>query len=199
MSSKSEDKLSDTERIKAQVEALREEKTILRENIATLAESIGEVRGITIEQGRKIAYIEAESRKAAALVETLKPEVILKETAINNQKIEVLRQKLQDNEKLFKKFLQELQENRKWLTKFKGMEAITEPLDELKKGLGEARKIQLQAERDSMKSEKIFFELQSKSKDLEILKKRVEDIEINCNEIIKDFNNLKIKLISANS
>jgi chromosome segregation ATPase len=187
-------KVTDLEKLKAQVEALNEMRKAFNERFLALSEKIGEVRTMIIDQERETKDLKIEAKKAADLIKAVKPENILKEVKLEDAKIEALKGKLESNEVLFNKIINDLKEMRETVARFKGVESLVKMESDIKSEIDTIREIERNVEVHSGKVEDMFINLQRKLKEFEYLDKKVEEIANGFNVLMENFERLNVEL-----
>lgn len=179
------------EALDAKVEALNEVKRGFNERLAALSEKMGELRYMLVSYGKDIEETKAAAQKAMALVEDIRPNVILSALRKNDVKVEVLQSKVESNEMLMNKIISEMKEMRHTVGQFEGIHKLQEMADGLKNSLKEAAKLEAEMKRESQMVKDVFVDVQSKLKEFRVFDERISGMGEEFKNVLKEFDQLK--------
>ncbi len=182
-------------RLKAQMDSFGEIRKVFGERFSRINEMIGELRGMIIETNKDLQQIQVKTTKAVDLVEAVQPDKLMTEMRKEDVRIEVLKANIESNEARMETILKELKELRNQMNVFRGIDDIVKLSEEVKKELINIKTVKSTAERHSDKIESIFIDFQKRVRELTELEDSVKDNSKNLNKLMKDFDDLKVKVI----
>ena len=182
------------DKLKAEVESLKEIRKSFSERFSRVSEQIGELRALIVDRDRTLQTIELKAIKAADLVKAVQPEKLMIEVQREDAKIEGLKATLEANQAIMSKIMQELRNVRNRLAFFRGLQEIERLAEEVKKELIEIKKLEASISIKADKVETIFGEMKKRIREVEEFKDKLHEIAFNVEQHTKDIETLKIKI-----
>ncbi|PIN82617.1 hypothetical protein COV61_05460, partial [Candidatus Micrarchaeota archaeon CG11_big_fil_rev_8_21_14_0_20_47_5] len=180
------------DKLKAQITALREMRSISEERFYKINEEIGQLKNTIYEIDKNTIDLKKRAEIAASLVESVQPQTLLKEVKrgeIEVEKIKAIQEKtgaLQDNMNA------ELKDIRARVAVFRGADAIRELNEEMQHELVELKKTEASIEQHADKVEYIYVMFQKKFSKFEPVFQQVTDLSASINRMRME--NDKVKM-----
>lgn len=189
--------LMDTEKLRAEVDALKEIKFNADERIKELAESIGELRSLIFQNDAAGKEIEIKVDKIDEIVSDLKPERIMKKLQEKEQAIEQTQIRVEKLEAMNADLTKKVLSAEKALANIKSLENLMEIVKDIDEKVLKINELKSSTERDSAKAERFYMEIVKSLEEFGLLKERLERLEELNKELIRGVDENKIKLDNA--
>jgi hypothetical protein len=189
--------LMDTEKLRAELDALKEIKFNADERIKELAESIGELRSLIFQNDAAGKEIEIKVDKIDEIVSDLKPERIMKKLQEKEQAIEQTQIRVEKLEAMNADLTKKVLSAEKALANIKSLENLMEIVKDIDEKVLKINELKSSTERDSAKAERFYMEIVKSLEEFGLLKERLERLEELNKELIRGVDENKIKLDNA--
>ncbi|MEM2962906.1 MAG: hypothetical protein QXW70_02600 [Candidatus Anstonellales archaeon] len=180
------------DKLKAQVTALREMRSISEERFYKISEEIGQLKNTIFEIDKNTVELKKRAEIAASLVEAVQPQHLLKEIKRLEVEIEKLSGAHEKISAFQDKINEELKDVRARIAVFRGADAIRELNEEMQKELAELKKTEASIEQHADKVEYIYVMFQKKFSNFEPMFQRVSEITSAVNKLRIDGEKLKL-------
>ncbi len=191
--------LSDIEKVKAELSALKEVKFSADTKMKEFAESIGELRNMSSTRDQSFREVEAKVLKSDEIMKALQPQVILTELQKRERELEGTRAQLERTTMMLNETIVQVREIQKSMDRVRGITNILDVDKGLNTKIGRLEELLAAGERFSAKSEKLYYEMDKRMSDFLVLKEKLERVDALTRELLKEFDEKKIKLSSAAS
>ncbi len=191
--------LSDIEKLKAEISALKEVKFNADARIKELSESIGELRSAGLQREQGSREIEAKVTKIDEIVKNVQPQIILTELAKRQRELEGTRAQLERTTIMLNETITQVREIQKGMERVRGITNILDVDRGLNAKIGKLESQLALGERFSTKAEKLYYEMDKRMTDFNVMREKLERIDALTREMMKEFDEKKIKLGSAAS
>lgn len=191
--------LSDIEKLKAEITALKEVKFNADARIKELSESIGELRNMSIQREQGAREAEAKVTRIDEIVKNVQPQIILTELQKREKEMEGTRAQLERTTMMLNETITQVREIQKAMERVRGITNILDVDKGLNTKIGKLESQLAIGERFSTKAEKLYYEIDKRMTDYAVMKEKVERLEGLSREMMKEFDEKKIKLGSAAS
>jgi hypothetical protein len=189
--------LMDTEKLRAELDALKEIKFNADERIKELAESIGELRSLIFQNDAAGKEIEIKVDKIDEIVSDLKPERIMKKLQEKEQAIKQTQIRVEKLEAMNADLTKKVLSAEKALANIKSLENLMEIVKDIDEKVLKINELKSSTERDSAKAERFYMEIVKSLEEFGLLKERLERLEELNKELIRGVDENKIKLDNA--
>jgi hypothetical protein len=189
--------LMDTEKLRAELDALKEIKFNADERIKELAESIGEIRSLIFQNDATGKEIEMKVDKIDEIVSDLKPEKIARNLQEKQQAIEQTQIRIEKLEAMNADLTKKVLSAEKALSNIKSLENLMEIVKDIDEKVLKINELKSSTERDSAKAERFYMEIGKSLEEFDLLKERLERLEEVNKELIRGIDENKIKLDNA--
>ncbi len=193
-SSRAMDKLSiELEKLKAMLEAIRDQKKASDESIQSIFESIGEIRSMSIQTNADESELSSKMERLEDEVSGVRPKEMEKKF---NELREALNKSQTEMEKMIAKTndmaqrLNKLYENMKSIGNIENLANLNK---DVQKKLGDIREATNYVERLSSKTEKMFIDLKAGMEEMIIYRSKQEGLEESVRDLIKSVDDLGLK------
>ncbi len=183
----------DVDKLKAEVEALRQMSKLHDERFQRNSEELGDFRRSLIEREKEINALRLKATKASDLVSSVQPERLMSRVEKGNQKIEKLKAMLEANKKLIDYMTDELKRIKTDIAAFRGAESLIKLNEEVKAELQSIKKVKLVVEKHADKVEDIFISLQKRFNEFSRLSNEFESLQKSFTEIMKEANKFRVE------
>lgn len=190
----SENVKADLERIKAQMEELMETRNFNSDRLSGVNEKIGELRGMIVENEKKMKDVQVMATMASDLVKEVQPESLNMEVKKVDAKIEALKAKLESDETLSSNIIEELKDIRNKAMVYTGTEGVIKLNNEVKEQLINIQRLKGLIEKHSDKVESIFIEINKNFTEYKKMNQNVDVALKNLNDLQKDVTDINVKL-----
>lgn len=183
------------EKIKAQIEAINQMRSMFNERFSTISEQIGELRTMIVSQEQEFSELEIKSAKANEIMTQLEPEKFLTEISKTDMRIEAIKGKLESNESVSAMIMKELKDQRQKMALFKGIEDTMKLNQEVREELIGIKKIESTVDMHSNKVESMFIQVQKRFNEFEKFKSLGEDLNEAFQEQRQQFDTMKVRFV----
>ncbi|MFH1789369.1 MAG: hypothetical protein ABH834_08310 [Candidatus Altiarchaeota archaeon] len=183
----------DVEKLKAQVEALMQMRSLNEERFQRTSEEVGDLRRRLIDKEKEISQLRIDSSKTTELVSAVQPQALMKELKKEDTKIEALAAHQEANRAITDSVVEETKNIKNTLSTFKGIETIINLNEEVKKELNSIKKVETVVEKHASKVESIFGSIQSRFNEFVKLSDKVSVMEASFKKSSKEFDQLKVR------
>ena len=184
----------DIEKIKVEVEGLREIKFSSDERIKELSESIGEIRSMLFQKDSLVKELEAKIKLLEDNVNQIEPKKISKDFQKQEERINLAEAKTEKVESMYKDVYKRFEESQKILESIKSVENLKSKVAEMENLVSKSIENKAEVDRLTAKTEKFYTEIEDKLKDFSKLKGETEKLDDLTKEITKSVDEISIKL-----
>ncbi len=182
------------EKLNAKVEALREVKFQSDERLKELAESVGELRSMSFQRENAITEIQAKLGTTEELVNSIKPETVMKKLEERDRQLEDFSLKIEKLETLNKDIVVQMRDVQKVVSTLRSISEIMNTSKDLTMKVKTLDDLKGSTERFATKAEKIFYEMDKRLTDFTLFKAKVNQMEELTRELLKAVDQNKIRL-----
>ena len=186
--------IAEIEKMKGHMEYVKEVQKTSDERFTRINEEVGELRSMILEREKQGKTMEAEVTKAIDIVREVQPEKFYESLKKKDAKIEALIAKVESNETFYDGLSKEVGTMRNQMSVFRGLESVMKLNKEMETTYINTKKIQGIIEHHSDKVENLFMTIQKKFTKLQKFIDNVSEIEESVKGIVKDINNLSVKM-----
>ena len=183
----------DLEKMKTQVESIKEIRSGTEEKIQRLTESVGEIRSMAFQKEAEVGEIEAKFEKLNEMVSELKPEKIARELGKRDKEIGTHEVKLEKLEIKTEDVLKRAKQIQSILENIGNLENIVDVSKNVAEKKAKIDKNIKEIERLSDKVQKLYVELSKKLEEFTIYKSKQESMEELTQELVKTIDQINIK------
>ncbi len=180
------------DKLKAQVTALREMRSISEEKFYKINEEIGQLKNTIFEIEKNTVDLKKRAEIAASLVEAVQPQNLLKEVKRLEIEIEKVGAVQEKGTTLQDKINDELKDVRARIAVFRGADAIRELNEEMQKELTELKKTEASIEQHADKVEYIYVMFQKKFSKFEPIFQQVSELNAALNKLRADSEKIRV-------
>lgn len=185
------------EKLKAIVDTFKTIKSDTDQRIRELAESVGELRSLFFQNDSELKKIETKIEKIEEDIDNIKPEKIRKRLEEKDKEISLTNAKIEKLEEMGKDFNQRLTKLEKILENIRSIENLKEIVNEIDEKLKKIENLKNSVERDAAKTERFFLETEKRFKEFEEVKKNVNKIDEITKELVRNVDEIRIKVEAA--
>ena len=183
----------EVDKLKAQVEALKEMRMMYEERFNKLNQDVGEAKAMILNTEKEMQDAKKKAELASALVQTVQPENLMKDLKLLEAKLGETRAYIEKVEGFQTKMKGEMSELRGKLETFRGLDAVKELSEEVKKDLYVIKKTQTLIEAHADKVGYIYLDFQKKFANMDQVFTSVTELKGVLAKITKDLELLKTK------
>ncbi len=184
----------DIEKLAAEVEALRDIKFQSDERIKEIAESIGEMRSLIFQRDGAIKELQIKFEKLDDAVSDIKPEKIAGEMKKREREMMEESAKVEKVERMAADMSLQIKNMQKILENIKSMENLANISREIEEKLLKMEELKTGTERDAEKSEKMYLEMERRTRELAQMREAVARLDELAKELLKSMDEDKIKI-----
>ena len=184
----------DLEKIKAEVEGLREVKFSSDERIKELSESIGEIRSMLFQKDSLVKELEAKTKLLGDSINDVEPKKISKDFQKQEERIAQYEAKTEKIESMYRDVLKKQEESQKILEGIKSVENLKTRIGEMENLVSKSIENKAEVDRLEAKTEKFYTEIEDKLRAFSKLKTDTEKIDDMTKEMIKSIDEINIKM-----
>lgn len=184
----------DVEKLKAQIEALMQMRSLNEERFQRTSEEVGDLRRRLIDKEKEISQLRIDSAKTTELVSAVQPQSLMKELKKEDAKVEAVNAHQQANRAILDSVVEETKNLKNTLSTFRGIETIIDLNEEVKKELNSIKKVETVVEKHASKVESIFGSIQTRFNEFVKLSDKVGVIDASFKKSSKEFDQIKVKL-----
>lgn len=186
----------DLEKIKAEVEGLREVKFSSDERIKELSESIGEMRSLIFQKDSLVKELEAKIRLLEDSINEVEPKKISRDFQKQEESVTLAEAKVEKLESMYKDVLKRQEESQKILEGIKSVENLKAKVGEMENLVSKSIENKAEVDRLTAKTEKFYTEIEDKLREVSKLKTDTEKIDDLTKEMTKTIDEINIKTAS---
>ncbi|MHA1866309.1 MAG: hypothetical protein ACTSWZ_07375 [Candidatus Heimdallarchaeaceae archaeon] len=184
----------DLEKLKAEVEGLREVKFSTDERIKELAENIGEIRSMSFQKDSLVKELQAKIRLLEDSISDIEPKKISKRFQKQEEKFAQFEAETEKVKSMYKDVLKRVEEAQKILEGIKSVENLREKVRQMEDMLSKSIETKAEIDRLAGKTEKLYTEIDDKIKEFSKLKSELEKVDDLTKELTKSIDEINIKL-----
>lgn len=184
------------ERIKTELEGVKESKTATEERMRMISDSITELRSTVFQREAGIRDHEMKLTKIKEMVDEIEPQKITKEFIKRDKTYSDVELRTEKLEIKANDILKNVGEINALLKSIGGLENIANMDHEISKKVERVREINAGIDRLASKTEKIFIEMNKRLEKFNIYEARQDNMSEILNDMIKNFDGLNIKFES---
>jgi chromosome segregation ATPase len=184
----------DLEKVKAEIEGLREIKFSSDERIKELAESTGELRSILFQKDSLVKEQETKIKLLEDSISDVDPKKISKQLQRQEEIVSEAEAKAEKVEGMYKDISKKFEESQRILESIKSVENLKEKVSQIENLVSKAIETKAEVERYAGKTEKFYNEMEDKIKELPKLKSETEKLNDSEKEITKAIDEINIKM-----
>jgi len=151
---------AEIEKLKAQVEMLKDLRNADSDKMNNISEQIGSMRSLFFEKEKRLKRIETKSEKASDLVKTMNPKKVI----MGFSRYEVRLNKLESKNELFRGMIDEIfsqmKDIRTTIKRFKDSEALIKLNKEVKNEITKIQKISNLAQSNLKKMQELYLDFE---------------------------------------
>ncbi|MFH0961904.1 MAG: hypothetical protein V1820_04435 [archaeon] len=191
--------IADLEKTKAEISALKEIKFNADARIKELSEGIGELRSMSLQRDQSTREVEAKVSKMEEIVKNVQPQIILAELQKREHELEATRAQLERTTMMLNETISQVRDIQKSMERVRGITNILDVDKGLNSKIGKLESQLALGERFSTKAEKLYYEIDKRMTDFAVMREKLERIDALTKEIMREFDEKKIKLGAAAS
>ena len=184
----------DLEKLRAEVDGLKEVKFSSDERIKDLAESTGEIRSLLFQKDSLVKELQAKLRVLEDNVSGIEPRKISKDFQKEEERIAEAEAKTEKVESMYKDISKRVEESQKILEGIKSVENLKTKIQQMEDLVSKSIETKAEIDRFAGKTEKFYTEIEDKMKDFIRVKADLEKVDGLTKEITKSIDEINIKL-----
>jgi hypothetical protein len=184
----------DLEKIKAEVEGLREVKFSSDERIKELSESIGEIRSMLFQKDSLVKELEAKTKLLGDSINEIEPKKISKDFQKQEERVAQYEAKTEKIESMYRDVLKKQEESQKILEGIKSVENLKTKIGEMENLVSKSIENKAEVDRLTAKTEKFYMEIEDKLREFSKLKTETEKLNDLTREMTKSIDEINIKM-----
>ncbi|NIO44404.1 MAG: hypothetical protein GTN36_02520 [Candidatus Aenigmarchaeota archaeon] len=185
----------DLEKLKAQVQGLREIKFSSDERIKELAENIGEIRSMVFQKDSLVKELETKIKLMEDNISDVEPRKIEKELQKKEERIARAEAEAEKIERMYKDVVKRVEDSQKILEGIKSVENLRERIKQMEDMVSKSIETKAEVERFSSKTEKIYTEIEDRIKEFSKLKTDIEKLDDLSKELTKSVDAINIRTV----
>lgn len=185
----------DVEKLKAEIDGLKEIKFSSDERIKELAESLGELRSLLFQKDSLTKELEAKIKLLEESISDVDPKKISKQLQKQDEIISEAEAKAEKVESVYKDVSKKFEDSQRILESIKSIENLREKVAQIENLVSKAIEIKAEVDRSAGKTEKFYNEIEDKIRELPKLKSETEKINDTVRETTKAIDEINIKMI----
>jgi len=182
------------EKLEGKFSEFEEIKDDFNERIARLSEEIGELRSSFLELDKNFTSLETKVEKTIDVVNELQPEKISKDLQKKESEIMKLQADIESLNNMLVSIKKSNEAVRALLEKIKNIENVISMYKKLSEKIQLIDDTKIYVDRLAGKSETIFSEMESKMKDIEDIKNKVQKLDDLTVDVVKMLDSISIKV-----
>jgi len=187
--------VTDIEKLKAEVDGLREVKFSSDERIKELAESIGEIRSMLFQKDSLVKELQTKIKLLEDNISDVEPKKVAKQFQKQGEEFAKFEVKTEKIETMYKDVSKRLEESEKILEGIKNVETLREKIGQMEDMVSKSIKTKVEIDRFAGRTEKIYTEIEDKIKEISELKTELEKVDDLTKELTKSIDGINIKLV----
>jgi DNA repair exonuclease SbcCD ATPase subunit len=184
----------DLEKVKAEIEGLREIKFSSDERIKELAESTGELRSILFQKDSLTKELETKIKILEDSISDVDPKKISKQLQRQEEVVAEAEAKAEKVEGMYKDISKKFEESQRILESIKSVENLKEKVSQIENLVSKAIETKVEVDRYAGKTEKFYNEIEDRIRELPKLKSETEKLNDSTKEIAKAIDEINIKM-----
>jgi DNA repair exonuclease SbcCD ATPase subunit len=188
--------IMEIEKLRAEVDGLKEVKFHSDERIKELAESIGELRALIFQRDSLIKETESKLKVLEDAVSDIRPEKIIKEMKMKEEEIERSEAEVEKVKTMEKDVVKDVREIQNIVKNIKSVDNLRETVKNMEDLVLKANETKADIDRLASKSERFYTEMEGRIKEFPEFKTKLEKIDEFTKEITKSMDEINIKLAS---
>lgn len=184
----------DVEKMKAQMEALLQMRSVTEERFSRTSEEIGDLRRRFLDEEKNIGQLRVDSSKAIELVSSVQPQKLMMEVKKEDTRVEAISARQEADRKIIDSVVEELKNIKNTLSTFTGTEMLIELNEEVKKELNAIKKSETVVEKHANKVESIFGNVQSRFNEFVRMSDKVNVLDASFRKVSNEFDSMKVKM-----
>jgi hypothetical protein len=186
-----------TDKLDAQVSALKDIKFQSDERIKELAESVGELRSMLFQRDAEIKENISKVEKLGEMVSDVEPEKIIKELHKKDEELDKVRADLEKIDKMSHDLLERVGGMQKIFDNIKSMENLIEVTKEIYNKIAKIEQINDDSKRNVGKVEKFYLDMDRKLSQLNVFETRLGKLEDLTKELVSANDDISIQMKNA--
>ena len=187
----------DIEKLKAEVEGLREVKFSSDERIKELAESTGEIRSILFQKDSLVKELEARIKLIDDSIAVIDPKKIAKDFQKQEERVSQSEAKSEKVEAMYRDIFKKFEESKNILESIKSVENLKEKVRQMEELVNKSLETKAEVDRLAGRTEKFYTEIEDKIKDFSNMKATLEKLDGLTKEMTKSIDEINIKLVGS--
>jgi len=184
----------DIEKIKAEIEGLREVKFSSDERIKELSESIGEIRSMLFQKDNLVKELEAKIKLLEGSISDVEPKKISRDFQKQEERVSLAEAKVEKLESMHRDVLKKQEESQKILEGIRSVENLKTKVAEMENLVSKSIENKAEVDRLTAKTEKFYTEIEDRLREFSKLKTDTEKINDLTKEMIKSIDEINIKM-----
>ena len=182
------------EKLKNELDTLKELKFQSDEKIGDVVEKLGEIRSLLFQRDSLIKETELKVKKLEDIVADINPISILKEMEKRKQEILQVQAKTEKAEEINKISIEDIKKLKEILQNIKSVENLQKILTEIQDLVSKAHSTRADMDRLAGKTERFYLETENRVREFPSYKAKVEQVDELSKEIMKSVDDIHIKL-----
>ncbi|MCX6819232.1 MAG: hypothetical protein NT129_04520 [Candidatus Aenigmarchaeota archaeon] len=183
-----------TEKLDAQVSALKDIKFQSDERIKELAESVGELRSMLFQRDAEIKANITKVERLGEMVSDVDPEKITKELHKKDEDLDKIKAETEKLDKISHDLLERVGVVQRLFDNIKSMENLIEVTKEIDNKIAKIEQINDDSKRNVGKVEKFYLDMNRKLSQLNVFETRLSKIEDLTKELVETNDNISIQM-----
>ncbi len=182
------------EKIKIMIDALREDKKAIVEQIQALSENIGEVRASAFQTDASVKELEVKFEKLNEEVKDIEPIKIRRKLEEFEQRIEKINLFIEKAERKFEDLSQKINKAYEILKSIGSIENISNIVKDMNQKVEDVKEAIRYIERIGAKTEKAFIDMTKNLEDFVVYKAKQEALDEAVKDILKTLESINVKI-----
>jgi len=186
--------LMSLEKIRTELDMLKDEKRETDDRLRDIVESLGEVRSLIFQRETLIKEIESKVKLLDEEISDIRPKRFMKEIDTRRQEIEENQVKIEKLEAMSKELLSDVKSFKEVLENIRSIENLRKTLEEIEGTVSKSREIKSQIDRLAGKAERFYIEMENRIKQFSGLEAKVENLDGLTKEMTRTIDDVNIRL-----
>ena len=183
----------DIDKIKAEIEGLKEIKFSSDERIKELAESTGELRSVLFQKDNLTKELEAKIKLLEESISNVDPRKISKQLQKQEESITEAEARVEKAESIYRDMSKKFEESQKILESIRSVENLREKVSQMDSLVSKSIDTKVEIERIAGKTERFYSEIDDKIRELPKLKSETEKLNSRTEELAKAVDDINVK------
>jgi len=183
----------DIEKLKAEVDGLREVKFSSDERIKELAESIGEIRSMLFQKDSLVKELEAKVKLIDDSIAIIDPKKVAKDFQKEEERINQTEARTEKVESMYKDVFKKFEGAQNILEGIKSVENLKEKISQMENLVSKSIETKAEVDRLAGKTEKFYTEIEDRLKEFSNTKMILEKVDDLTKELTKSIDEINIK------